>query len=362
MPVEYKFLKPEQREFFLKHGWLKIPNAINKKYIDAWMKDIWIRLDYKEDDPSTWKEEYVKLPRHREVLASEFAPDAWAAACDLCGGEDRLDEVRERYNGDHFILNFGSDYWKTHDCTPQETPGWHTDNDWYRQFLDSAGTALTMIHCFTDIEPRGGGTLLCEDGLTDVCKYLYDHPEGLEVPFRGHVENIANCEEFFTVTAKAGDTFLTHSLLPHTASRNHLRNLRVITNPHASLKEPFNFNRADPSDYSLVEQAILDRLGKPNGLPEWHITAPRRFFYPRNYTFKVARVQEELERMIAHAKSQGLGPESVDSIYLRGDDAIKEHQRRNGFNLPHGPNKFPDGVKTYLHDFDKNPQRAADDV
>ncbi len=35
----------------------------------------------------------------------------------------------------------------------------------YRQFLDSSGNALTIIACFTDVPPRGGGTALCEDGI-----------------------------------------------------------------------------------------------------------------------------------------------------------------------------------------------------
>ena len=41
--------------------------------------------------------------------------------------------------------------------------------------------------------------------------------------------------------------------------------------------------------------------------------------------------------MIAEAKRKGLGPESVDSVYLKGDEAILEHERRNGYDKPWGP-------------------------
>ena len=144
-----------------------MPGAIKQKYIDSWMQDFWTRIDYDENDKSTWKEEYLHLPRHREVPAEEFAPEAWNKIIDICGGEDRIDPVRERYYGDAFIINFGSED-KTKDNTPfdpKTSVGWHSDDDWYRMFLDSSGNALTVIHVFTDIPERGGGTCVAEDGM-----------------------------------------------------------------------------------------------------------------------------------------------------------------------------------------------------
>ena len=47
----------------------------------------------------------------------------------------------------------------------------------------------------------------------------------------------------------------------HSASINHTRIPRIITNPPVSLKEPFNFNRDDPDEYSLVEKKTLRALG-----------------------------------------------------------------------------------------------------
>jgi hypothetical protein len=41
--------------------------------------------------------------------------------------------------------------------------------------------------------------------------------------------------------------------------------------------------------------------------------------------------------MIAAAAAEGLGRDSVDSIYLKGEEAIREHERRAGYDLVHGP-------------------------
>lgn len=165
--LPYKFLTEEDANHFLTHGWLKIPNAINHKYIEDWMKDFWVRTGYDEYDKSTWESEYLHLPHHRQVRWEAFCPEAWNKVVDICGGEDRIDPERERWIGDSFIANFGSEARmnSSEDDIPAKQTGWHCDNDWYRQFLDSSGTALTVVHCFTDIPPRGGGTWLCEDGI-----------------------------------------------------------------------------------------------------------------------------------------------------------------------------------------------------
>lgn len=127
---EYKHLTPEEREFFVSHGWLRVPNAIKPEYLNGWMENFWIRTGMDPNDKSTWKERYFKLPRHREVPTHEFCPEAWAKMCEIVGGEDRIDDVRERYYGDQFIVNMGTEelVGQTHD--PKKLGGWHTDNDW----------------------------------------------------------------------------------------------------------------------------------------------------------------------------------------------------------------------------------------
>lgn len=136
-------------------------------------------------------------------------------------------------------------------------------------------------------------------------------------------------------------------MLPHTHTPNHLHYARVISNPHVNLKEPFNLNRPD-GDYvstrvrqaerqTLCEQVILRGLGRES-VPEYKPTRERISFYPRTAYFKRERVAEELKRLQADAVARGLPPDSVDSIYLQGEEAILEHERRNGYDKGWGPN------------------------
>ena len=62
-------------------------------------------------------------------------------------------------------------------------------------------------------------------------------------------------------TVAKGDVVLLHPLMLHSASKNHLRVPRVITNPPVALKAPFQFARNDPDEYSLVELKTLKALG-----------------------------------------------------------------------------------------------------
>jgi len=58
------------------------------------------------------------------------------------------------------------------------------------------------------------------------------------------------------------------------------------------------------------------------------------YWYPRNWTFKEAKVRDELEAMITAAKAKGLDENAVDSIWLKGEQARLDFDERNGLLLP----------------------------
>ncbi len=80
--VQYKFLTESDRAHFLSHGYIKIPGAIPSENVEAFTKNVWTRLGWDPKDQSTWIQETVHMPRHREVPTRDFMPKAYAAACE----------------------------------------------------------------------------------------------------------------------------------------------------------------------------------------------------------------------------------------------------------------------------------------
>ena len=118
---------------------------------------------------------------------------------------------------------------------------------------------------------------------------LYAHPEGLDpvvdTPFL--CKHCKDCHDFTAVEAKAGDAFILHGFLPHTNSYNYKHYARVITNPHVTLKEPYNLNRGPgDGDYvSLNHSVVTPNTSADPGLPVAARTSPppcaRPFLDPR---------------------------------------------------------------------------------
>lgn len=319
MVVEYNVLSAEDRAHFLEHGWVKIPQGVPREHIEAFTKDVWIRLGYDPNDTSTWTKEKIHMPRHREMATKDFMPKAWAAMCEVLGGEDHIDPTLFESCGDSLIVNLGAEEWADKDIHPKDLGNWHIDGDWFTHFLDSSDQGLTVIVLFNDIKPRAGGTYIAPDGIKNVVKWLYEHPEGSngwpqEPDGSRTVCSIQTCKDFVELTGNAGDVILLHPFMPHSASKNHLRIPRFVTNPPVTLKEPLNLNRANSEDYSLVEKKVLNALGVES-LPDWHHVGKRQRFTPRTRAAKDAMIIEEVARMKAYAlKTGGV----VDSMHING--------------------------------------------
>ena len=173
---------------------------------------------------------------------------------------------------DAFVVNFRRGADKPWIKPSPEAGGWHKDGSFFRHFLDSREQGLLTIVYWSDVAHKGGGTFIAPDSIGVVARYLADHPEGVDPSF-DFGSLIGQCQEFVEVTGEVGDFIILHPYMLHASSNNHSRTVRFMTNPPVVLKEPMNFNRANPDDFSLIELATLHGLGVERY--DFRPTAPR---------------------------------------------------------------------------------------
>ncbi len=294
---EFPPLSEEQIESFLAHGHIVIHDCFARDFAENWTANAFRRLEYDPQDPATWQQEIVHMPAAQRVPMPEIAPKAWQAACELLGGEDRVSPCTW---GDSMIVNLrkGADQpWQPPSAS---VGGWHKDGDFFRHFLDSPEQGLLTIVIWSDIEPQGGGTFAAGDSVGPVARLLAAHPEGVlpqGAPEASFGSLIHQCHDFVELTGRIGDVVLIHPFLLHASSQNHSGKARFITNPPVSLREPMQFGRADPADFSPVERAVLQGLGVDR--LDFQPTAPRERIVSEGMKRKQKMLEEEQARLAA---------------------------------------------------------------
>ena len=271
-------LSDSQVEHFLEKGFVVLEHCFDAEQAAPVVDRAWDRLGVDRDDPTTWDRPRVHLPSVEHVDAAEFAPAAYAAACQLLGGEDRVQTPWQWSDG--IIANLGVGADRPFDPPSAEVDGWHKDGDFFRHFLDSPEQGLLTIVLWTDVLSQGGGTFVATDSVGVVARFLAGRPEGVLPDELQQTALIRQCHDFAELTGQAGDVVLMHPFMLHATSQNVLRAQRLITNPPLALREPMDFDRADASLSSPVEQAVLrglgvDRLAFRPSAPREAVVPPR---------------------------------------------------------------------------------------
>lgn len=257
--MSYSVLTEAEVQHFIDHGFVVVKNCFSREFAQKYVEFAYQCLGYAPNDPATWEKAIVHMPAFHHFKIKEVSPRAWGATCDLLGGEERIKNPDQTW-GDAFIVNLRNGADRLWEPPTAETDGWHVDGDHFIHFLDSGEQGLLQVVVWQDIAHQGGGTFIAPDSLRPVVELLHAHPEGID-PFSNLWSTIASqCREFLETTGEAGDVVMLHPLMLHASSQNVSGIPRFMTNPCVPLKDPLNLHRANPSDYSPVEQAILRAL------------------------------------------------------------------------------------------------------
>jgi hypothetical protein len=266
-------LSPSDIESFIERGHCRVEQAFDERLAAPARSRVWEHLEagknIKEHDRSTWPpfcdiEEHIDAP---EVLAT--FTDRLCVAIEELEGHGRW-AGRRRWG--LWPINFGLEA-----DLPYSIPqrGWHVDGNWFRHALDCPLQGLLVMGLFTDIAPRGGGTLLAQGSHKRAARVLARHPEGMtHTEFFNEVleEPIGDLLE---VNGASGDVFLIHPWLFHTRSMNHSGKPRIMSNTEASLKEPMCFERHN-GDHSILETSIIRALAEEPRTPPGALRAGYR--------------------------------------------------------------------------------------
>jgi hypothetical protein len=294
-------LSAAEIEHFLQYGFVHLTNCFDTSPGSAahrWVQESWARNGISPDDRSTWPNDKIHMPSTERIVVREFSPKAFAAICELVGGEAQVDTTETWHNG--FIANYGLGRDKEWLAPGSEVGGWHVDGEWFLHFLDSREQGLLMVVLYSDIHPRGGGTFIACDSIPMIARFLAAHPEGVEPGGFPIKDVISQCRDFRETTGNAGDVFLLHPFMVHASSYNHRPEARFMINPSGVLNAPMRFNRrSDGSAYAPVEQVVLNALGQDHF--DFQPTAPRRRIVPARKALEDALLAKERERLAAKA-------------------------------------------------------------
>lgn len=285
----FRVLTPVQVQSFFDKGYLIVKNCLDLNVANRWIDEAYERLGYEKNDPRTWQKDIVWMDHKNQAPVRQLAPKAWDAILDVVGGEDRLETqvmaihsahfttINSFIWSDAFIVNFHRGADKPWQPPSAQVGGWHKDGSYFRHFLDSREQALLTIVLWSDMLHQGGGTFVAPDSVRVVARYLAEHPEGVAPGDFNFQEMIGQCTQFEELTGDAGDFVILHPFMLHASSQNVIGRPRFMSNPPVVLKEPLQFNRQNPEEFSLLERATLHYLGVDR--LDFQPTAPRESYW-----------------------------------------------------------------------------------
>ncbi len=296
-----KALSSADVEQFIEFGYVKLSAAFSSDRAAAVQNFLWHKLatsGVMKADRSTWTKPIVHIKEaFNGPIFQACETERLNDAVEDLVGEGRWKTRGEEANWGWWPINFsvGAD-------TPWNVPadGWHWDGMHFRHTVDAPDQGLLLLCVFSEVAPRGGGTLVAEGSHRSVARFLQQHDRGIAYKramksfplshpwfqdltqakkrtfwwgsnsprqpdtiadrlshFMGqpHTDTDGAPLRVVELTAAPGDVFLCHPFLYHAASPNHSGRPRFMCNRHTPLAEPMRFRRPD-GNYSPIELSV----------------------------------------------------------------------------------------------------------
>lgn len=292
--MNYRVLSTEQVERFIETGHVRLEEAFPRKQGLAVQDFLWERLaerGVRRTDRATWSEPMVHLKEvYTEPVFQACQTERLSDAIEDLVGVGRWAGRGKPTGWGWWPVNFavGAD-------RPWDVPtgGWHWDGQHFRHSVTAHQQGLLLLPHFSQVGPRGGGTLVADGSHGIVARLLNEYPDGAEHqealarcrkehPWLAELTGVTTTEEvakdrvgYFMdctvpddhgtplrvseTTAGPGDVILCHPFLYHAASQNHSGVPRFMCNRTTPLAAPMNLSRPD-GDYSPVEVSIRHAL------------------------------------------------------------------------------------------------------
>jgi hypothetical protein len=245
---------------FRRDGYVALRGAVDPAIVEACRESLWDLLADRgvlRDDPATWTAPSVRLncPDTEPFVAAGNAP-VLAEAYDALIGAGRW--VPRNGVGGTVPIRFPTEEY------PGEV-GYHIEGSWwdgeaYRANVRSRQRGLLALFLFSDVGPDDAPTRLVLGSHLFIPPVLA--PAG-EEGMRGDevmagLQPSVLCRSASEATGKAGDVFLCHPFIVHTATWPH-RGVtpRMLAQPGVEVPDGFVL---DGSDSSPVAQAIVEGL------------------------------------------------------------------------------------------------------
>jgi hypothetical protein len=255
-------LADEAVEGFVAEGFTVVRRAFSAEVAGACADGIWSALaerGIRREDPSSWTEPVVRVicPEGGPFVEAGTSP-LLQEACDQLLGPGRW--WRRRGVGGTVPARFPSER------DPGDT-GWHLDGGYEdpadgrkRVTVRGRGGGLLALFLFSDVDEDSAPTWLRVGSHLDSARVLAEAGEkGLEWGEAARqVEQASAHQRTALATGQAGDVFLCHQLMVHSASWPHRgRTPRLMAQPSVALLGEYRLPGLPVAPPTLAEQAIL---------------------------------------------------------------------------------------------------------